>query len=158
MDPKPKCVIVTGRPGSGKTTRSDKLCELLHMPKLSRDEIMEGFVNSFGVSHEKLPADSNSKVTNFFFSATQMFIEAKVSVVVEAAFQHKLWEEIVEVISPPATSQTAPRHDVWRPSERPWHLSPCPFARMHAPPLDISLDHTAFPLPSWLAVCSQWSR
>ena len=90
-----KCVIVTGRPGSGKTTLSRKLSELLHMPMLSRDEIKEGFVTSHGVSHEKLPADTNRKVTDLFFSATQMFLEANVSIVVEAAFQHKLWEETV---------------------------------------------------------------
>jgi hypothetical protein len=65
------------------------------MPMLSRDEMKEGFVSSFGVSHEKLPADTNRKVTDLFFSATQMFLEANVSIVVEAAFQHKLWEEIV---------------------------------------------------------------
>lgn len=95
MKAKPKCVIITGRPGSGKTTLARKLCELLHMPMLSRDEIKEGFVRSFGVSHEKLPADTNRKVTNLFFSATQMLLDANVSVVAEAAFQHKLWEEVV---------------------------------------------------------------
>lgn len=65
------------------------------MPMLSRDEMKERFVNSFGISHDKLPADTNRNVTNLFFSATQMFLEANISVLVEAAFQHKLWEEIV---------------------------------------------------------------
>lgn len=65
------------------------------MPMLSRDEIKEGFVSSFGVSHEKLPSDTNRKVTNLFFLATQILLEANVSVVAEAAFQHKLWAEIV---------------------------------------------------------------
>ena len=95
MNAKPKCVIVTGRPGSGKTTLSRKLSELLHMPMLSRDEIKEGLVSSFGVSHDKLPPDTNRKATDLFFSATQMFLEANVSIVVEAAFQHKLWKEPV---------------------------------------------------------------
>lgn len=95
MNAKVKCVIVTGRPGSGKTTLSKKLSELLHMPVLSRDEIKEGFVSSFGISHENLPTDTNRKVTDLFFSATQTFLEANVSIVVEAAFQHKLWKEIV---------------------------------------------------------------
>jgi broad-specificity NMP kinase len=98
MNVRPKCVIVTGRPGAGKTTLSKKLSESLHMPMLSRDEIKEGFVNSYGVSHEKLPADTNRKVTDLFFSATQMFLESGVSIVVEAAFQHKLWEEVVSIL------------------------------------------------------------
>ena len=95
MNAKARCVIVTGRPGSGKTTLSRRLSELLHMPVLSRDEIKEGFVSSFGISHEKLPTDTGRKVTDLFFSTTQTLLEANVSVVVEAAFQHKLWKETV---------------------------------------------------------------
>ncbi len=56
---------------------------------------MEGFVNTFGVRHDQLPADTNRRVTDLFFAATQVFLEAKVSLVVEAAFQHKLWAETV---------------------------------------------------------------
>jgi predicted kinase len=88
-------VIITGRPGSGKTTLAKRLSELLHMPMLSRDELKEGFVSTFGVSHDELPADTNRKVTDLFFFATQMLLEAKVSLIVEAAFQHKLWKEII---------------------------------------------------------------
>ena len=99
MTTRPKCVIVTGRPGSGKTTLSKELSELLHMPMLSRDEIKEGYVTSFGVSQKNLPADTNREVTTFFFSAIRMFLDAKVSVVAEAAFQHKVWEEIVPRLS-----------------------------------------------------------
>ena len=65
------------------------------MPVLCRDEIKEGYICTFGISHEKLPTDINREVTDLFFSATQTFLEANVSVVVEAAFQHKLWKETV---------------------------------------------------------------
>ena len=65
------------------------------MPLISRDELKEGFVNTFGISHDSLPADTNGKVTNLFFSATQMLLESNVSVVVEAAFQHKVWAQVV---------------------------------------------------------------
>ena len=99
MEAKPKCVIVTGRPGSGKTTLSKKLSDLLHMPVLSRDEIKEGYVTSYGVSHEILSSDTNLKVTTFFFSAMQMFLNSRVSIVAEAAFQHKLWEANVHRLS-----------------------------------------------------------
>jgi hypothetical protein len=69
------------------------LSESLHMPMLSRDEIKEGFVSTFGVRHDTLPAGTNRKVTDFFFSTVQAFLDAQVSLVVEAAFQQKLWEE-----------------------------------------------------------------
>ena len=49
MNDKPKCVIVAGRPGSGKNTLAVKLARALWMPVVSRDEIKEGYVNTFGV-------------------------------------------------------------------------------------------------------------
>jgi adenylate kinase len=90
-----RCVVVTGRPGSGKTTLAWKLGELLHVPVLSRDRIKEGYVRTFGVSQENLPADTNRKVTDLFFLAAQVFLEGDVSIVVEAAFQHNLWGEVI---------------------------------------------------------------
>ncbi|MBA4125068.1 MAG: hypothetical protein H0X72_21705 [Acidobacteria bacterium] len=42
MNSKPKCIIVTGRAGAGKTTLSKKLGRQLWMPVISRDEIKEG--------------------------------------------------------------------------------------------------------------------
>jgi adenylylsulfate kinase-like enzyme len=95
INPKPKCVIVTGRPGSGKTTLARRLSDLLHMPMLSRDQLKEGYVSTFGVRHDQLPGETNSRVTGLFFSIVQHFLKAKVSVVVEAAFQHKLWDKTV---------------------------------------------------------------
>jgi SpoVK/Ycf46/Vps4 family AAA+-type ATPase len=44
MKRKPKCIIITGRAGSGKTTLAKKLGECLWMPVISRDEIKEGYV------------------------------------------------------------------------------------------------------------------
>lgn len=96
MKATPKCVIVTGRPGSGKSILSRSLRELLHTPLLSRDEIKEGFVTTFGISHDRLPENTNREATDVFFSAVQMFLERRVSVVVEAAFQDKVWSTVVE--------------------------------------------------------------
>ena len=89
---KPKCIIVTGRVGSGKTTLSKKLGERLWMPVINRDEIKEGYVNTFGVKHDELPAETNRIVTDFFFATVSHYLEGNVSVVIEAAFQHHVWE------------------------------------------------------------------
>jgi predicted kinase len=104
MNRKPKCIIVTGRPGSGKTTLAKKLGERLWMPVVSRDEIKEGYVNTCGVKHDQLPPDTNGLVTDFFFGIVNEYLAGNVSVVIEAAFQHKVWEprmpKLLESASP----------------------------------------------------------
>lgn len=104
MNRKPKCIIVTGRPGSGKTTLAKKLGERLWMPVISRDEIKEGYVNTYGVKHDQLPADTNSVVTDLFFEIVNQYLAGHVSVVIEAAFQQHVWEPrmpiILELASP----------------------------------------------------------
>ena len=67
MNRKPQCILVSGRPGSGKTTLAGELSRRLYLPKVSRDEIKEGYVNTFGVKHDRLPEDTNSRVNEVFF-------------------------------------------------------------------------------------------
>ena len=92
MNSKPKCIIVTGRAGAGKTTLSKKLGRQLWMPVISRDEIKEGYVNTFGVKHDQLPSHTDCFVSNFFFDIVFQYLTNKVSVIIEAAFQHAVWE------------------------------------------------------------------
>ena len=104
MNRKPKCIIVTGRAAAGKTTLSRKLGQELRMPVISRDEIKEGYVNTFGVKHDQLPADTDGIVSNFFFDVVAQYLTNQVSVIIEAAFQHRVWEprmpRIVELSLP----------------------------------------------------------
>jgi len=98
MNHQPKCIIVTGRPGSGKTTFSRKLGRQLWMPVVSRDEIKEGYVNTHGVKHDQLPPDTNGVVNEFFFSVVNQYLSHGVSIIIEAAFQHKVWEPRISTI------------------------------------------------------------
>jgi hypothetical protein len=84
-------VIVTGRPGSGKTTLAGKLAERLWMPVVSRDAIKEGYVNTQGIGHDQLPVDSNARISDLFFDLVHHHLTGGVSVVIEAAFQHVVW-------------------------------------------------------------------
>ena len=105
MNKKPKCIIITGRQGSGKTTLARKLGALLWMPVIIRDEIKEGYVTTFGVKHDELPPDTNRLVTDLFFEIVDRYLAGNISIVIEAAFQHQVWE--------PRLSKLLERANVW---------------------------------------------
>src|SRR5438046_2072899 len=45
---KPVLIVVTGQPGSGKTTLALPLSQALRCPRISRDEIKEGLIRTTG--------------------------------------------------------------------------------------------------------------
>ena len=61
------------------------------MPVISRDEIKEGYVNTYGVKHDQLSPHINGLVSDFFFDVVNLYLANKICVVVEAAFQHEAW-------------------------------------------------------------------
>jgi adenylate kinase family enzyme len=95
---KPLCIIVTGRPGSGKTTLAKKLGEHMYLPVFCRDELKEGYVNTYRKKHSQLPDDTNAIVTNIFFDTLVSLLEKNISLIAEAAFQHKVWSTFLERI------------------------------------------------------------
>ncbi len=94
----PFCIIVTGRPGSGKTTLAAKLAARLCVPLLSRDVLKEGYVNTHGVKHSELPADTNRKISALFFDLAVQHLSGGVTIVIEAAFQHKIWAANIDAL------------------------------------------------------------
>jgi predicted kinase len=88
---KPLLVVVTGRPGSGKTTLAHTLARKIGCPAICRDEIKEGFVNTMRNSHESLGKDVNQGIYSIFFEVLDFLLTKQVTLVAEAAFQHHLW-------------------------------------------------------------------
>ena len=73
------------------------------MPLVSRDEIKEGYVNTFGVKHDELLPDANARATDTFFELVHEHLTRKISIVIEAAFQHHVWEPRIAKLSELAT-------------------------------------------------------
>jgi predicted kinase len=83
---RPFVVLVSGAPGSGKTTLGWELSRVLHVPFLSRDDIKTGL----HVTHySDNPAETlrfSIRAFETFFGTAQSLLEAGVSMVIEAAF------------------------------------------------------------------------
>ena len=87
----PFVIVVTGRPGSGKTTLAHTLATQVRCPALCRDEFKEGYVHTLGGTHASLGPDINRQLFTIFFETVDFVVSKGISVVIEAAFQHKLW-------------------------------------------------------------------
>jgi predicted kinase len=96
---KPLLVVVTGRPGSGKTTLAHTLARKVGCPAICRDEIKEGFVNTMQSSHESLERNVNQDIYSIFFETLDFLITKQITLVAEAAFQHHLWAPPLERLS-----------------------------------------------------------
>ena len=88
---KPFLIVVTGRPGSGKTTLAHSLAKQIYCPALCRDEFKEGYVHTLGGTHASLGQDINWRLYNIFFEMVDFVLSKGISVIIEAAFQHKVW-------------------------------------------------------------------
>src|SRR5690349_2024644 len=84
----PSLVVVSGPAGAGKTTLAHKLAMGIGCPAVSRDEIKEGMVHAVGAAFAAAPGDQLTKqATSVFFATLGLLVEARVTVVAEAAFQ-----------------------------------------------------------------------
>jgi len=84
MPRQPTLVLVTGAPGSGKTTLSKTLAETLRLPWLSRDRFRTGlFFALGGWSDEPEAVPSREESIEVFFEAVETLLARRVSVVAD---------------------------------------------------------------------------
>ncbi|GGQ27922.1 putative kinase [Actinomadura coerulea] len=89
---RPTLVVVSGPPGSGKTTLAGLLARTLPCPLVSRDAINEGIFHTFGHDLGVAGKESVARMAfDAFFQTVDLLLSSKVSVVAEAAFQHRRW-------------------------------------------------------------------
>ena len=99
-DHTPTLVVVSGPPGSGKTTLAHAIAQVLPCPAICRDEIKEGMVHAEGQDFQGRPGDSLTQRTlPLFFEVVRVLVAAGVTVVAEAAFQDALWRPQLEPLA-----------------------------------------------------------
>jgi len=97
----PALIVVAGRPGSGKTTLAHALARSVRCPAICRDEVKEGLVTTTG--HAGRPGDDVAwQAYDAFFATVRLLLDRRVTLVAEAAFQHKLWAPALEPLRPAA--------------------------------------------------------
>lgn len=90
----PTLIVVSGQAGSGKTTLAHRLASRIGCPAICRDEIKEGMVLSHGPGFVAATSDPlTARTYPLFFDTLRLLLQGGVTLVGEAAFQHKLWSQ-----------------------------------------------------------------
>jgi predicted kinase len=92
----PTLVIISGPPGSGKTTLAHRLAAAIGCPAICRDEIKEGMAHATP-GFTAAPGDELTQRTlPVFFGMLNLLVRSGVTTVAEAAFQDHVWRPRLE--------------------------------------------------------------
>jgi predicted kinase len=92
----PTLIVVSGPPGSGKTTLAHQVAAAVGCPAICRDEIKEGMVHATPGYDPSQSGDFNRRTLATFVNLIRLLLTARVTAVAEAAFQDRLWRPALE--------------------------------------------------------------
>jgi predicted kinase len=95
----PTLIVVSGPPGSGKTTLAHEVAGAIGCPAICWDEIKEGMVHA---TPGFIPGPSDPltmRTLDTFFDVLRLLVGRGTTVVAEAAFQDRLWRPGLEPLA-----------------------------------------------------------